>query len=118
MLKEFIKYFKESKEYRREQIFAVLFSVAVSAVSAIAPFLIRSIIRDIQAGIFSQSTLVNFIAIFLVLIVVRCVSFFSNNLNSKMGSVIGHNKRYNVLNRILKAKIHRKKILDLKAKRI
>ena len=112
MLKDFIKNFKESKEYRKEQIFSIALSIAGSAVSAIAPFVIRSIIQDIQMGNISRSTLINFVVIFLILITMRAISFYSNNIGSRMRSVIGHKKRFDVLNKILAAKIHRKKILD------
>ncbi len=112
MLKSFIKYFKESKEYRKKQMLAVALSLAGSVISAIMPFLIRSIIQDIQTGLFSRATLAEFIAVFLVLIASRCISFFRNSLGSRIKSIIGHIKRYDIISKILNANINRKKILD------
>lgn len=112
MIKDFIKYFKESKEYRKEQLFSIALSIICSVISAIVPFVIRSIIKDIQTWNYSRTTLFNFALLFFVIIIIRVVSFFYNNLHSKIRSIIGHEKRLFILSNILEAKIYRKKNID------
>ncbi|MCL2557561.1 MAG: ABC transporter ATP-binding protein, partial [Treponema sp.] len=112
MLKEFIERWKESRAYRKSQIVAIVFSIALTAIVSVMPFAIRSIIEDVQTATFSLTTLINLVIVFFILISRSFLSFFSRILGSRMESVIGHEKRLNILNSILKATIHRKKTMD------